>query len=151
MFKRSIDSKPVEIDAPIEVAWDLLVDLDRYHEWNPFARTYAKTDVRVGAPIHFAVKLDRYNRKQTERIAIVEPPTRLAWTTNVAFGLVKALRVQRLERRSDTSCTYFNTDTLEGPLAPVARLLFGGAMHRGFAAVGRALQETAEERYGSSR
>ncbi len=147
MFKRAIDSEPVEIDAPIEVAWDLLVDLDRYHEWNPFARTYTKTDVRVGSPIHFDVKLDRYNRKQTERIAIIEPPTRLAWSTNVALGLVKALRVQRLEKRSETSCTYFNTDTLEGPLAPMARLLFGGAMHRGFADVGRALKQTAEERH----
>ena len=66
----------------------------------------------------------------------------------MALGLVKALRVQRLEKRSETSCTYFNTDTLEGPLAPVARLLFGGAMHRGFAAVGRALKQTAEERHG---
>ena len=148
MFKRSIDSEPVEINAPIEVAWDLLVDLDRYHEWSPFTRTCSKTDVRVGAPIHFDVKLDRYNRKQTERIAIIEPPTRLAWTTNVALGLVKALRLQRLEKRSETSCTYFNTDTLEGPLAPMARLLFGGAMHRGFAAVGRALKQTAEERHG---
>ncbi len=151
MFKRSIDSEPVEIAAPIEVAWDLLVDLDRYHEWNPFARTYRKTDVRVGSTIHFDVKLDRYNRKQTERIAIVEPPTRLAWTTNVALGLVKALRVQRLEKRSETSCTYFNTDTLEGPLAPVARLLFGGAMHRGFAAVGRALKQAAEKQVPTTR
>lgn len=151
MFKRSIDSEPVQIDAPIEVAWDLLADLDRYHEWNPFAQTYTKTDVRVGSTIDFDVKLDRYNRKQTERLAIIEPPTRLAWTTNVALGLVKALRVQRLEKRSETSCTYFNTDTLEGPLAPFARLLFGGAMHRGFASVGRALKQTAEKQVPNAR
>ena len=148
MFKYSIESEPVQIEAPVEAVWDLLVDLDRYHEWNPFARTATETDVRAGAPVHFDVRLGGYNRKQTERIEIIEPPTRLAWSTNVALGLVKGLRTQQLEQQSKSSCTYYNTDTLEGPLAPIARLFFGGAMHRGFAAVGQALKETAEQRHG---
>ncbi len=146
MFKHATTSEPVVIDAPIDTVWNLLVDVDRYHEWNPFARTYTKTDVRVGATIHFDVKLGRYDRKQTERFHAIERPTLLSWSTKIAHkSLLKALREQRLEKRSETSCAYFNTDTLEGPLAPLAILLFGQAMHRGFADVGRALKQRAEE------
>ena len=149
MFKHATTSEPVVIDAPIDAVWNLLVDVDRYHEWNPFARTYTKTDVRVGATIDFDVKLGRYDRKQTERFVAIERPTLLSWSTKIAHkSLLKALREQRLEKRSDTSCAYFNTDTLEGPLAPLAILLFGQAMHRGFADVGRALKQTAEENAG---
>ncbi len=146
MFKHATTSEPVVIDAPIDTVWNLLVDVDRYHEWNPFARTYARTDVRVGATIDFDVKLGRYDRKQTERFVAIEPPTLLSWSTKIAHkSLLKALREQRLENRSETSCAYFNTDTLEGPLAPLAVLLFGRAMHRGFADVGRALKQRAED------
>ena len=147
MFKYAITSQPVDIHAPIDTVWDVLADVDRYHEWNPFARTYTKTDVRVGSFVDFDVKLGRYDRKQTERFEAVEPPTLLSWSTKIGTELLlKALREQRLEKRSETSCSYFNTDTLEGPLAPLAILLFGRAMRRGFDDVGRALKQTAEER-----
>ena len=146
MFEHATTSEPVVINAPIDTVWDILVDVDRYHEWNPFAQTYKETDLRVGATIHFDVKLGRYDRKQTERFVAIERPTLLSWSTKIVHkSLLKALREQRLEKRSETSCAYFNTDTLEGPLAPLAILLFGRAMHRGFADVGRALKQRAED------
>ncbi len=149
MFKHATTSEPVVIDAPIDTVWDILVDVDRYRDWNPFARTYKETDVRVGSTIHFDVKLGRYDRKQTERFVAIERPTLLSWGTKIVHkSLLKALREQRLEKRSETSCAYFNTDTLEGPLAPLAILLFGRSMHRGFTDVGRALKQTAEEKAG---
>ena len=149
MFKHATTSEPVEINAPIDAVWNLLADVDRYHEWNPFAQTYKETDLRVGATIHFDVKLGRYDRKQTERFVAIERPTLVSWNTKIVHkSLLKALREQRLEERSDTSCAYYNTDTLEGPLAPLAILLFGRSMHRGFADVGRALKQTAEENAG---
>ena len=146
--KYAITSEPVEIHAPIDTVWDILADIDRYHEWNPFARAYTKTDVRVGSFVDFDVKLGRYDRKQTERFEAIEPPALLSWSTKIGNEfLLKALREQRLEKRSEVCCAYFNTDTLEGPLAPLAILLFGRAMRRGFDDVGRALRKTAEERY----
>ena len=149
MFKHATTSEAVEIDAPIDVVWDILVDVDGYRDWNPFARTYTKTDVRVGSTIDFDVKLGRYDRKQTERFVAIDRPSLLSWSTKVMHkSLLKALREQRLEKRSETSCAYFNTDTLEGPLAPLAILLYGRAMHRGFADVGRALKQRAEELHG---
>lgn len=147
MFKYAIASEPVEIHAPIDTVWDVLADVDRYCEWNPFARTYTKTDVRVGSFVDFDVKLGGYDRKQTERFVAIERPTLLSWSTKIGNEfLLKALREQRLEMQSDTRCIYYNTDTLEGPLAPLAILLFGRAMRRGFDNVGRALKKTAEER-----
>ena len=148
MFKYAIASEPVDIHAPIDTVWNILADVDHYFEWNPFARTYTQTDVRVGSFVDFDVKLGRYDRKQTERFVAIERPTLLSWSTKIGTEfLLKALREQRLEKRSETSCSYFNTDTLEGPLAPLAILLFGRAMRRGFEDVGRALKQRSEEEY----
>ena len=35
MFRHRISSTPVEIDAPVQRVWAILMDVDRYGEWNP--------------------------------------------------------------------------------------------------------------------
>ena len=146
MFRTVIASEPVSINAPIDTVWTILVDVDRYGEWNPFLRTYRKTNVRVGSPVHLDVRLGRRDRRQTQVFDVIEPPARLFWSTTVGNGfLLRALREQRLEKRSETRCIYLNSDTLAGPLAPLVVLLFGRAMHHGFAEAGRALKQRAED------
>ena len=42
----------IEIDAPPEEVWRVLVDLERYHEWNPFmveARGVERIPAATGA------------------------------------------------------------------------------------------------------
>ena len=62
MFKHVIRSDTVEIDAPIELVRDVLTDVARYDEWNPFAQCEG-ADLRVGAPIYMDVTLGPYRRK----------------------------------------------------------------------------------------
>lgn len=47
----------IEIDAPTERIWEILVDLDRYHEWNPFI-TNAKGRIAPGATFHVRPRTD---------------------------------------------------------------------------------------------
>lgn len=45
----------IDIDAPAEVVWKALTELDRFHEWNPFIRA-AKGEAKVGGRVRVRVK-----------------------------------------------------------------------------------------------
>lgn len=147
MWRAVIASDPVPIDAPIDAVWAILADVDRYAEWNPFARTSRETERRVGRPIQLEVRLSGRVRRQTQRFEAIEAPERLVWGSAIANGfLLRTQREQRLRRRGETGCVYLNSDTFEGPLAPLVMLLFGTAVRRGFAQAGQALKRRAEAR-----
>ena len=144
MFRHLISSDPVEIDAPIERVWDILVDVERYGEWNPFT-TRVETNFEIGSPVDLYVTLGPLKLKQPERIEVVDPPHLLAWSTKVgARFLVAARREQRLEALSETRCRYLTTDAFTGLLTPLVMLLFGRLVRRGFNDMARALKRYAE-------
>ena len=37
MREFEIRTDPVQINAPIDVVWGVLTEVDKYHEWNPCA------------------------------------------------------------------------------------------------------------------
>ena len=46
----------IEIDAPVERVWQILTDVDRYGDWNPFTPR-VETSLAIGDPIHLHVRL----------------------------------------------------------------------------------------------
>lgn len=144
MFHHLISSDPVEIEASAERVWDILVDVARYGEWNPFT-TRVETDFEVGSPVDLYVTLGPFKLRQPERIEAVDPPHLLVWSTKVgARFLVSARREQRLETLGKTRCRYLTTDAFTGVLTPLVILLFGRLVRRGFNDMARALKRYAE-------
>ena len=144
MFRFVAASEPVEIEAPAERVWDILVDFDRYGEWNPFT-TRVEASLEIGSPVMLHVKLGWLKRKQPERIETVEPPHLLAWgVTMGARFLLVARREQHLEVLGETRCRYFTTDETRGLLTPLVALLFGRLIRRGFNDMAAALKSRAE-------
>ena len=151
MFSHVIRSDTIEIDAPIDLVWEVLADLARYGEWNPFTQCEG-ADLKVGSPVHLDVKLGLYRRKQTEWVRAIEPPNLLSWGMHMgAPFLLDSLREQRLTVMSETRCTYCSTDALDGWLTPLAVLSFGALVRRGFNDVGNALKRRAEGQYAATR
>ena len=151
MFKHVIRSDTVEIDAPIELVWDVLTDVAKYGEWNPFTQCEG-ADLRVGAPIHLDVTLGLYRRKQTEWISAVEPPNLLSWSMQIgAPFLLDSLREQRLTALGETRCTYCSTDALNGLLTSLVVLSFASIVRRGFNDVGVALKRRSETRHDETQ
>lgn len=147
MFRHVIRSTTVEIDAPIELVWEVLADVAGYGKWNPFTQCEG-ADLKVGSPIHLDVNLGMYRRKQTEWISAVEPPNLLAWKMHMgAPFLLDSLREQRLTALDDARCSYCSTDALKGLLTPLVIISFAPTVRRGFNDVGAALKRHAEARY----
>ena len=118
-----------DIDAPIEDVWAVLVDVDRYPEWNSFT-TRVRSSLEPGQPIWMRVDLGWITLWFRERVREVEAPRRLVWGLRVP-GLLAAERIQTLEP-TESGCRYETVDTIEGTLAPLVHGLFGRGLERGF-------------------
>ena len=145
--EREFSTTRIRIDAPIDVAWDVLTEVENYGEWNPFT-PQAHTDFRIGSPAHLLVRMGPTHVKITETVCACEKPRLMAWSR--AFGarrLLVAVREQHLEPLGESSCCYHNRERLTGVLAPIVFVCFGGYMRRGFSDVGVGLKGYAETRY----
>lgn len=144
LFRHVISSDALEIEAPIERVWDILLHTGRYGEWNPFT-TRVETTFEIGSPVVLCVKLGPIRLRQPERIEAVEPPRLLVWSTKVGHPLlVAARREQRLDDLGAGRCRYVTTDVFTGVLTPLVVLLFGRLIRRGFNDMARALKRRAE-------
>ncbi len=144
LFGHTVSSDSVEVEAPAHRVWEILVDVDRYGEWNPFT-TRVDTSLEVGSPVDLYVILGPFKLRQPELIQDVVPPRLLAW--GMVMGtrwLLETRREQRLEPLSESRCRYITTDAFTGVLTPLVVLSFGGVIRRGFNAMAVALKERAE-------
>lgn len=148
MFKHTIYSDKVIINAPIERVWEVLMDLPRYPEWNPFTYEVVPHDGSLypGANVDLYVRMPlRGDRVSTEKVARLEAPTQLAWgMTMINPWLLKAQRDQVLEKLDDNRCSYQTWDAFRGLLTPVVVGLFGKDMKNGFDGVAHALKKRCE-------
>lgn len=137
---RRVYAAEVEIDAPVDAVWEVLVDLDGYADWNPFTPSMRST-LRVDAPIDMRVRMAKLGLtlRQRETVRAVDPPRRLVWGVDMMGGLVRAERLQTLTALDGDRTRYRTVNTIEGPLGPLVFLLFGPSIQAGFDGVAEAL------------
>ncbi|MCP4038910.1 MAG: SRPBCC domain-containing protein [bacterium] len=136
----------IEIDAPPEVVFDILTDLERYPEWNPFTPRI-DSSLEIGAAVRMRVRLreGRGLRRQVETVTANERPHKLCWGANIPVRfLIRADRCQRLESLEGGRTKYVCTDDISGWLTPIVIRYFGKAMRRGFEDCAIALKKRAE-------
>ena len=135
----------VEIEAPIERVWSILLDLERYSLWNPFTARVEST-LQVGDPIHLYPRLiGKRPMHRVERVSRNEP-YHLCWdlTMGAAF-LLTAERCQTLTPLSGDRTHYITEDRFRGLLTPLVMAIFGRAMQRGFEECAKGLKKQAEQ------
>ncbi|MEJ7633581.1 SRPBCC domain-containing protein [Aeromicrobium sp.] len=141
-----VTSVAVEIEAPASFVWDVLVDYERYPEWNPYT-VAATTTLEVGAPIDLT--LPAYDGSEElfttrEFIRVVDPPRHLRYDNADQVPGVLGVRDQWIIELGPGRCSYGTADTLSGELADVALQLTGDWIKAGFDAVAHALKARAE-------
>ncbi|PCC68392.1 Polyketide cyclase / dehydrase and lipid transport [Nannocystis exedens] len=141
----------IDIDAPPARVWTVMLDLDRYHEWNPFivAIDHAGPPA-LGSAMRLHVRWnDGTGARSGEQItALVAPdgerPGRLAYRFTgllPTLGLVRATRVQQVAPLPAGRTRYFTREEFTGLLT---RFLPLAKVQDGFDRHARALKARAE-------
>lgn len=140
-------SDAVEIDAPASVVWEILVDLPRYGEWNPFC-VRAESTLEIGAPVKMSL-VDYVNPGQlltiTEFICAKETERLLSWEQlfDPAWPY-SARRDQMITHLGPTRCRYQSTDAFTGENGIHVMRFAGSWVRRAFNDTARALKVRAE-------
>lgn len=142
-----VSSDLFEIAAPVERVWEVLVDMPRYGEWNPFC-VRAESTLELGAPVHMSL-VDYTGGGAlfpgVEFVCAVEPNHLLSWelpfTEEWPYA---ARRDQILESVGPELTRYRSTDAFLGPNAIHVMRFSGPWVTRAFNDTGRALKTRAE-------
>jgi hypothetical protein len=144
----------IDIDAPIDVVWQVMLDVDAYGEWNPFiTRADCPSPPRVGDPIRLHVTFGNGSKAVSpERIsAVVAPRADNSGVRRAALayvyeglpsrlGLLKGTRWQQLAQGAGAT-RYETVELFSGPLV---RLAGPGRVADGFRRHAEALKQRAE-------
>jgi hypothetical protein len=147
VFKKEIRSKKVLIDATQERIWEILFDIARYPEWNPFTHR-VESNLQLGDNIDLYVHMPvRGDRMQRERVCVMKEPEQMAWEMELLSPmLLKARRDQFIRKAGEgTGCYYETVDAFEGLLSPLVTYFFGKDIKAGFDKMCDSLKERAEK------
>ncbi|MCW2798042.1 SRPBCC domain-containing protein [Nocardioides sp.] len=138
-------SASIEIEAPLELVWAIMLDTEAYAEWNPFVeRVESATPPAVGNPIVLHVRwANGRTTRSPERISGLEGPVTDGHVTTATLsyayeglpsrlGLVRGVRHQRLTQRAGEPTSYDTVEEFSGPLVKLAgpdRVAEGFARH----------------------
>ena len=136
----------LEINAPIDVVWEVITDLPSYEHWNPFVVSCRSTLV-VGDPIDMRVRIfSWFAQPQRETIQDHISGRRLCYGLDGGrMGAVISRRCHELQAAGPQRTRYQSRFALSGWLAPVTRILLGGCLRDGFRSMTAAIRQRAEQ------
>ena len=142
-----VTSEVVLIVAAPSIVWEILTDLSRYGEWNPFC-VKASSTLEMGAPVHMS--LVNYPNpgallQGVEYVCAVEPERRLAWEAHWHESWpYAARRDQYVEPVGVGHCRYWSTDAFLGETGVHVMRFCGPWVKRAFDDTAYALKARAE-------
>jgi hypothetical protein len=134
-----------EIQAPPDLVWSILMDLDKYSIWNPYTIAMQST-LKIGDPMIMTVKMnDLLTLTQTENIRVLEAGHKVCWGIDTDTPEANSgERCQWLEPLPGGKTHYVTEDLIEGTLNVVVLGLFDNDLKTGFDGVARGLKMRAE-------
>ncbi|HEY8574071.1 SRPBCC domain-containing protein [Phenylobacterium sp.] len=134
----------IGVQAPAEVIWQLIYDLEGWSRWNP---TYPRAagEIRLGATLDMTLTLPGRDPQEIQPVVLEWVPNeQLHWKLSLMNGLVKTIRYIEIEQLAEASCIVSNGEIFAGVLGKTVVKQAGGAIRRGFMAMNEALKEQAE-------
>ena len=134
----------IEIDAPTERVWDVLSDLSRYEEWNPFM-TQAAGELVEGAKL--AIRIQPPGGRQMEfRPTVLEVELRrsVRWLGRfIVPGIFDGEHTLAVEPVGDSAARFTQRERFSGVLTAFSGKLFDRTQI-GFEAMNEALKQRCE-------
>ena len=134
----------IAIHADLDRVWDLIIDMPRYADWNPWI-VYGRGEATPGARVPVGVVLNGHVLDMAYIIQVVEPETRFCTRDDAWFsGLIYGARCRTLTVQPDGSVVYAQELLVDGIFSGFADLTFGKATRDGMAAEAEGLKAAAE-------
>ena len=136
----------IDIDAPAQLVWDTLTDLQSYPRWNPYFRE-ASGRVAVGQTLTLqaCVTGDRTSTARP-RVVVATEPTEIRWVSRLGLpGLLDTEHSFTLTPQSPDRTRLVQAEQLTGLLVPLARRTIANIEVR-FVELDEALKRRVEER-----
>lgn len=140
---RSVSSE-IEIAAPAGPVWDVLTNMERYPEWNPFIREINGT-LQVGERLNVRIQPPG-GRAMTFRptVRAFVPERELAWLGHLVIpGLFDGEHRFSIRPLEQDRVRFRQAETFRGLLVPLTQSMLSRTAH-GFEAMNHALKERAE-------
>ena len=134
----------IGIQAPAEVIWEIVQDLDHWSDWNP---TYPKAagQVRIGEVLDVTLALEGQTPQQLKpRVLDWIPNEQLHWEMRMMGGMIKTIRYIEIEALGPENCVVNNGEIFGGLMGPSLGKRVGRSVRRGFKAMNEALKARAE-------
>ncbi|MBY8966864.1 SRPBCC domain-containing protein [Algiphilus sp. NNCM1] len=134
----------LHIDAPAAIVWEVITDLPRYGEWNPFVSRCQST-LQPGDPIDMTVHLMARPQQQREWITDYDDGHGFAYRMKpVPLGALSSARWHDIRPDGEGRSRYQSHFELRGWMMPVVRGLLGARLRAGFAGMNAAVKQRAE-------
>ena len=141
------ESVTVDIDAPARIVWDILCDMPRYNEWNPFC-VKAVSELKMGAAVD--MRLMNYAAPGSivpncEYICALDKERMISWEmVHTDAWPYPARRDQVITPTGPNSCRYYSTDAFLGNNGIHVYRFAGPGVKRAFDDSAYALKARAE-------
>ena len=158
-MSRQIRSIDIDIDAPAELVWDILIDFGNYGRWNSFTpriSTALPGGDPIGTPLRLYVpSMTDADAPQffTHYLRVFDRPRHLAWEhPPEPLSMHLTRRDQYLELLPTGGCRYWSTDTFIGDTADELFEQHHAWVQRGLDTIATELKAQAERiAHGESR
>lgn len=135
------------IHAPPDFVYDLIADVDRYAEWNPWNLRASGGPAAAGRMVTMLVKLGRWTLTVKHEVLESRQGERLAWRDLGWFTrLASGVRTRDLQAAPEGT-HYRVVLVITGPLAWLVRRQLGKHLDAGMRAETDAVKRTAEARW----
>ena len=133
------------IGASPEVVWNVLVDFERWQDWNPSVPDISGS-AQPGSTVRMTLAMPgRPSAKVKATLTEVEPMRRLCWHGNVgADWLFSGTREFDLHAQPDGTVLLTHVEDVRGLLFPVFRAVMGPAIQQHHDNLNEALTQRAE-------
>jgi hypothetical protein len=140
----SIDTQ-IEIAAPVERVWSILMDFPSHARWNPFIRSIEGSS-SLGTSLNVSIQPPGSSGMRFRpTVLAVEPEREFRWKGKLLIrGLFDGEHYFTLQRRSDNKSVFRQGELFTGLLVPLLRRSLDGATKQGFIAMNEALKLEAE-------
>lgn len=135
----------IEIAAPAERVWSVLLDFARHREWNPFVRSI-EGRAEVGQKLTVSIQPPG-GRGMTFRPTLLEvqPNRRLRWLGHFLFrGIFDGEHYFEIETLGANQVRFIHGERFSGLLVSVFRSSLEAGTRAGFEEMNRALKARAE-------